>query len=424
MLPIFNEYIKYLSDNGVNLPLSEGTFWVDNVTIKGFDKQGIERKIYKIIVDDDLKISYKSYTLPQKVINSGWETWEETINRNKDRLDKLEKDSIDLILNKCAKYPEHRNVVLNSTGKDSMVVTHLCEKSGIEFQNYFTNSTIEYAHSVRLAKKMGFIFMHPQKERSFFEWQKRTHMIPTKLHRTCCTYFQEQPTLEFFNKKEKLLFFLGMRKEESKKRATYEHDWRNPIWGKRRPWEGLLPVLDWTELDIWLYILKENIEFNSLYRQGYERCGCNNSICPFSKKKVWSLDKYFYPKQFERWQNIVKTDFIEHNKWIATNLTLSEYMVRWNHSEIPDTPSKECIAEFAKYNHLDYDIAKKYFKKTCANCGKTIRHKYEIGMCMKYEGEEPKKYLCKECFMSEYNFTEEEYDERVQAFKYRDCDLL
>ena len=424
MLPIFNEYIDYLRNNNIDLPLEEGKFWLDNVTIKAFDKEGKERKIYKILVDDDFNLSYKSYQLPQKVIDDGWETWEDTIKRNKNRLDDLENHSIELIHNKCNKHLGYKYVVLNSTGKDSMVVSYLCKKSGIDFENYFTNSTIEYADSVKLAKKFNFIFMHPQKEKSFFRWQERTQMIPTKLHRTCCTYFQEQPTIEFFNKKEKILFFLGMRKEESKKRSTYEHDWRNPIWGKRRPWEGLLPVLDWLEIDIWLYILREKIDFNPLYKKGYERVGCVNSICPFSKKKVWALDKYFYPKQFERWQNIVRTDFIRHNKWIATNLTLDEYMVRWNHSEIPDSPSKECILEFANYNHLDYNIAKKYFKNTCSKCGKTIRHKYEIGMCIKYNGENTKEFLCKQCFMEKYNFTEGEYIERIKAFKQRDCDLL
>lgn len=424
MLPIYNEYIKYLKDNGVNIPIYEGTFWLDNVTIKGFDKNGTERKIYKILVDDNLGITYKSYKLPQKVLNSGWETWQETIKRNDDRLCRLESLSLKKIKDKCNKYPNYKYVVLNSTGKDSVVTGYLCKKAGIDYKNYFTNSTIEYGESVAMAKKNGFIFMHPQKEKSFFEWQKRTQMIPTKLHRTCCTYFQERPTLEFFNKKEEIVFFLGMRREESKKRATYDYDWRNPIWGKRRPWEGLLPVLEWTELDIWLYILKEDIEFNKLYKKGYERVGCQNSICPFSKKKVWALDKYWYPYLFNRWRNIVKTDFIEHNKWIATNLSLDEYMVRWNHSEIPDKPSKKCISEFAENNNLDYDIAKKYFTNTCRNCGKNIRHKYEIGMCIKYEGEETRDYLCKECFMEKYNFSKEEYDERVEAFKYRNCDLL
>lgn len=424
MVPIFNEYIKYLNDNGIDLGLEEGTYWLDNVTIKAFDKQGIERKLYKIIVSDDFKLSYKKYNLPQKVINNGFETWEDTVNRNEKHLRKIEENSINLIKDRCSKYPDSKKVILNSTGKDSMVVRHLANKSGIEFTNYLTNSTIEYGESVKLAKKLGFIFMHPQKERSFFEWQKRTSFIPTKLHRTCCTYFQERPTLEFFDKNENILFLLGMRREESKTRSQYEHDWRNPVWGKKRPWFGLLPVLMWTEFDIWLYILMEKMEFNPLYRMGYSRVGCLNVLCPFSKKSVWALDKYWYPKQFERWRNIVREDFIKNNKWIATNLTLDEYMVRWNHSEIPDEPSKECIEEFARYNNLDFEVAKEFFTQYCFLCGKPIRHKYEIGMSIKYLGDDTKDFYCKDCFKTKYDFTDEEYDERVMAFKYRNCDLL
>lgn len=151
---------------------------------------------------------------------------------------------------------------------------------------------------------------------------------------------------------------------------------------------------------------------------------CISTVCPFSKIKVWALDKYWYPKQFERWRNIVREDFIKNNKWIATNLTLDEYMVRWNHSEIPDEPSKECIEEFARYNNLDFEVAKEFFTQYCSLCGKPIRHKYEIGMSIKYLGDDTKDFYCKDCFKTKYDFTDEEYDERVMAFKYRNCDLL
>lgn len=273
MLPIFNGYIEYLKNNGVDLPLKEGIYWLDNAIIKAFDKDGIERKVYKIITNDDLTITYKTFCIPTKVLNSGFETWEETINRNKKRLDSLELESIDLIRDRCEKYNGYKYVILNSTGKDSMVVRHLASKSGYHFDCYLTNSTIEYGESVKMAKRLGFTFMHPQKERSFFEWQKRTNFIPTKLYRTCCTYFQERPTIEYFDKGDRIFFMLGMRREESKTRSQYDFDWRNPVWGKNRPWEGLLPVLKWTEADIWLYTLREGIEFNNLYRKGYSRVG-------------------------------------------------------------------------------------------------------------------------------------------------------
>lgn len=98
-------------------------------------------------------------------------------------------------------------------------------------------------------------------------------------------------------------------------------------------------------------------------------------------------------------------------------------MVRWNHSEIPDKPSEKCIREFAEHNNLDYETATKYFRNFCSCCGKPIRHKYEIGMCMKY-GMSSNNYICKSCFCDVHGITTDEYDSILESFRYRSCDLV
>lgn len=57
MNPIYNEYITFLRDvTGQTLEdLKEGYFWLDNQIIKGFDKQGIEHKFYRVKVDNTLE---------------------------------------------------------------------------------------------------------------------------------------------------------------------------------------------------------------------------------------------------------------------------------------------------------------------------------------------------------------------------------
>lgn len=423
MLPIYKEYIQYLHNNNIDIDIEEGKYWIDNYIIKGFDKEGKLRCLYKILVDDELNVSYKPFNIPKKIINNGLETWVETIDRYNDRLNYLEALSLNKICNKCKSLPDYKRIILNSTGKDSALVQYLCDKTNIEFETYFTNTTIEYGDSVKIAKENNYIFMHPTKYKSFTQWQKETNIIPTKLHRVCCSYFKETTTITNFDKKDKILFLLGMRHDESVKRSKYDYDYKNPMWGIRRQWEGLLPILEWNELELWLYIIRENIEINPLYHKGYERVGCINSICPYSKKKNWALDKYWYPIIFNKWQNIIREDFIKNNKWLATNMALKEYMTRWNHSEVPDSPSKECIEEFANYNNIDKELAKEFFVNKCNECGKPIRHKYEIGMCMKY-GLSKDKYLCKKCFMEKYNFTKEEYNKRIEIFKTQECDLF
>lgn len=60
MNPIFNEYLTFLRDtSGKELSdLKEGYFWLDNQIIKGFDKQGIIHKFYRIYVSNDLKLAF------------------------------------------------------------------------------------------------------------------------------------------------------------------------------------------------------------------------------------------------------------------------------------------------------------------------------------------------------------------------------
>ena len=61
-----------------------------------------------------------------------YETWEQTIKRNSDRLLELEEESISL-LQTYGLNTDRLIVDTNSTGKDSMVKTFLANKAGLKF---------------------------------------------------------------------------------------------------------------------------------------------------------------------------------------------------------------------------------------------------------------------------------------------------
>lgn len=69
-----------------------------------------------------------------------------------------------------------------------------------------------------------------------------------------------------------------MRNDESNLRSGYGDEWINDKWGNR-DWLGVLPIRAWTDLDIWLYTFRENLDFNQKYRMGYSRVGCGIA-CP------------------------------------------------------------------------------------------------------------------------------------------------
>jgi phosphoadenosine phosphosulfate reductase len=62
----------------------------------------------------------------------------------------------------------------------------------------------------------------------------------------------------------------GIRREQATTRAAapkLDHD-------ERRGIVKLNPLADWTEKDVWTYIFKHDLPYNSLHDQGYDSIGC------------------------------------------------------------------------------------------------------------------------------------------------------
>lgn len=331
---------------------------------------------------------------------------------------------------------ERKIVNTNSTGKDSMVVTHLAKKTGLNFETYFNVTTLDVAESNRMAKRNGFKHILPNPEYGgFYKYIQRydgggNQMIPSRLNRFCCNYFKESPTIDYFPDDEPLIFLFGMRNQESVRRSGYKDVWKNEKWGER-DWIALLPIRQWSEFDVWLYILSEDIEINDKYRYGYDRVGCGIA-CPNYTKYTWVLDKYWYPYLFDRWRNILRNDFINNNKWLIMNCTVDEYVTKaWTGGVYRDCPSEEVVSEFSQYSGLDISIARKYFNRYCANgCINKrrqplrIKDRNALAMNMKMFGRNINRFLCKKCLMKEFGWSKSQWDEKVNEFKAQGCQLF
>lgn len=311
MQPIFTQYSQFLKDKGCDVSwFREGLFWLDRNMVKGFLRGRQTVSLYRVRVDDDLSLSLIKHK--ENVDGLDLESWAETTERLEPRLRQLEADSIAL-LRKYGADAGKRVINTNSTGKDSMVVTHLAQKAGLRFDTYFNVTTLDVAESNRMARRNGYIHIYPNpKYKSFYSYLKAVETIPNRLNRFCCQYFKERPTIDYFADQDHLIFLFGMRNQESNQRAGYQDTTVNPLWGGK-DWIGVLPIRTWTELDVWLYTLLENIEINDKYRYGYGRVGCGIA-CPYYTKYTWVLDQYWYPKMFRRWRDILRQDFISKNK--------------------------------------------------------------------------------------------------------------
>ena len=418
MLPIFNEYIEFLNKNTDELKfLKEGYYWYDKSIIKAFDVNGELKKIARIYCTNDLKINVKHY----KCENIELESWDDTVRRNEDELLKLESESKELIINSVNKYNDRNLAVLSSGGKDSTITTHLIRSIYPDVKIIFNNTSLDCADTYLHIKKENNLTIVNPKE-GFYQWRKRINFIPTRFTRACCGIFKEGALVDYLDRNDKYLFFMGMRNQESSRRANYGDEWKNHKWGSRE-WDAILPIRKWTEFQIWLYIIQNNIDINPKYKKGYSRVGCAIA-CPYYTKSTWILDKYWYPKLYERWQNILIEDFRNNNKDLIMNCTEKEYMTCWNGGTLREEPTNEVISEFANRNDLDENIAANYFGHKCKECGKKIKHKEVIGMNMKFNGRNINEMYCKKHFKEILGLSEEQWNYYIETFKQQGCELI
>lgn len=85
---------------------------------------------------------------------------------------------------------------------------------------------------------------------------------------TCCRDLKIAPLSETIARLAIPALLTGVRADENPDRAN-------------RPWledhgdhARVLPILEWTELDIWTYLVREGIPWCPLYDQGYRSLGC------------------------------------------------------------------------------------------------------------------------------------------------------
>lgn len=427
MNPVFNEYIKFLRDtSGQELSdVKEGYFWLDRLIIKGYDKKGNVHKFYKVKVSEDLEtvqvVKPKKY---EDIADVNLASWNDLIELNKKHLQEIERKSLQLIQDKMEKYKEYIPLIPMSMGKDSMLTCHLVRELFPDVKAIFNNTTLDCADVYRMVKEFPNCEIMNPKE-GFYQYIRSGYLIPTRFIRFCCRIFKTGVMVSKLDHNYPYLLFMGMRNEESNTRSNYKDEIINPEWGNTC-WRGILPIREWHELDVWLYLFWKNIKINPKYKKGYSRVGCNIA-CPFYAKSTWILDKYWYPKQYDRWRNILKEDFINNQKWIIMNCTLKEYLTQaWSGGVFRDEPTQEVIDEFCEYTGISPDIADQYFNKYCDSCEKKkrIKDKEVLSMNMKMHGRNTNKFYCKKCLMKEFKWTSEEWNKQIELFKQQGCALF
>ena len=94
--------------------------------------------------------------------------------------------------------------------------------------------------------------------------------------RWCCSMFKTGPITRVINslyRSQQILTFYGIRKSESVARSKYNRIEDDSESVKIQQQTVASPIFFWKDIDIWLYLLAEDVDFNDAYRLGYTAFG-------------------------------------------------------------------------------------------------------------------------------------------------------
>lgn len=261
---------------------------------------------------------------------------EKFISANKDRLSYIIDEAMEFVQETSKEYPRENVVVSFSGGKDSTVTADVTKRAlsdpnlvyifgdtTLEF-----DSTMEYVKRFRADNPKAILKSAKNKEQNFFEVCEDIGP-PARMLRWCCSMFKTGPitrVINSFYNDSKILTFYGIRKCESVSRSKYNRVEDDAETVKIQQQKVASPIFLWKDIDIWLYILGEKIDFNDAYRLGYDRVGC--WCCPNNSERTQFLSKIYMSERAYKWREFLidfakkigKPDpevYVDDGKWKA-----------------------------------------------------------------------------------------------------------
>lgn len=493
--PIFEKEREFLKEQGINIPEN---CWRDGQKIylnhddlfpiitfevvELLNKIKVKKNIIQSINGDKVHIknTYKSKKYDEIWVNK---TWEQEVKENEKRLDKLIGKHVGMTIKYLNNHQDYETRLSISGGKDSTVMNYMFKKfvlPKLKNKTYYYdgfNTTNDTADTYRQMYREGLtkndinnpliyvndeayermtnagfnksIFIHKGKKKychlGWYQWIEfiKEWWTPNALKRSCCSTFKEGQIKNVIDVNNKVIMLLGVRKYESAKRSFYEFVLREAYENNKdkdynlpNNWEKIAPICYMTDEDVWLYIMKDNIEINPMYEVGFNRCGC--LICPYNSPYTNMLIQKFYKNQWDRWMHVLDMNYKVKNVENRLKWTKEEYGQggKWRvglskeYELISKKKTDERIKKLANLKGISENMAEKYWNKKCS-CGKKLNPD-ELAMNYKLFGryedinanEDDRELLCKECMCKKLGITSKEYVEKVQEFRSSGCNLF
>jgi len=235
------------------------------------------------------------------------------VDLNKQRLRSIINEAYSFISQTAEKYPRECVVVSFSGGKDSTVTADLAVRAlgDPSLVHVFGNTTlefpltIEYAERYRNSNKKAIFKVAMNREQDFYKVCDDIGP-PARMLRWCCSMFKTGPITRVLNsmyRDRDILTYYGIRKCESVARSKYNRIEDDPESVKIQKQKVASPIFLWKDIDIWLYIFAESLDFNDAYRLGYDRVGC--WCCPNNNDRAQFLSQVYMPEKYGNWRNFL-----------------------------------------------------------------------------------------------------------------------
>lgn len=295
----------------------------------------VTRSAYRKHSPDKIRLLLDKYA-PLNNYNSFNYYIERFIKANKLRFNKIQDEALEFIKATAKNYSNECIVLSFSGGKDSTVTADLAVRALADpsLVHIFGDTTLEFPMTIEYIKRFrrnnpkAIIKTAINKEKNFYDVCEDIGP-PARMLRWCCSMFKTGPITRVLNNlypDSDILTFYGIRKCESISRSKYNRIEDDAEAVKIQKQKVASPIFFWKDIDVWLYILHQGIDFNDAYRLGYERVGC--WCCPNNNEKAQFLSQIYMPEQSKKWRNFLisfarrigKPDaekYVDSGKWKA-----------------------------------------------------------------------------------------------------------
>lgn len=274
------------------------------------------------------------------------------IKGNLKYLQEIESEAIKFIKSISDKYSKYFKLTSFSGGKDSTVVAALVQQAIGDIPIVFSDTGIEYPETENYVKTQGndfgkFLFLDCEVD--FLEMCKKLGP-PSRTMRWCCFTNKGAPFSKYYANIEHkhVLSFDGIRREESNLRSNYPREMDNTKYEKQH---SAYPILYWSTLEVWLYIVWKKLSYNRLYDHGFSRIGC--WACPNNTKFDWFLFSKVYPEMAKDWFSLINDYRTQQNITMETDEDFGKTKDGYDLSWVEDGDWKSRRVKYHNVDNLD-----------------------------------------------------------------------